>query len=54
MLLPMGAACLRGPGAPHGVCCMAAPFWCAARDLGGFWTVVDLAQGDVALVHVTC
>ena len=26
---------------------------CAARDLGGFWTVVDLAQGDVALVHVT-
>ena len=27
---------------------------CAARDLGGFWTVVDLAQGGVALVHVTC
>ena len=27
---------------------------CAARDLGGFWTVVDLAQGGVALVHVAC
>ena len=28
--------------------------WCADRDLGGFWRVVDLAQGGVALVHVTC
>ena len=27
---------------------------CADRDLGGFWRVVDLAQGGVALVHVTC
>ena len=27
---------------------------CAVRDLGGFWRVVDLAQGGVALVHVTC
>ena len=26
----------------------------ADRDLGGFWRVVDLAQGGVALVHVTC
>ena len=28
--------------------------WCADSDLGGFWRVVDLAQGGVALVHVTC
>ena len=27
---------------------------CAVGDLGGFWRVVDLAQGGVALVHVTC
>ena len=33
------------------------PRWrggCAVGDLGGFWRVVDLAQGGVALVHVTC
>ena len=32
----------------------AARLRCAVRDLGGFWRVVDLAQGGVALVHVTC
>ena len=26
----------------------------SAIYLGGFWRVVDLAQGGVALVHVTC
>ena len=37
-----------------GVRMAARPLRCAARDLGGFWRVVDLAQGGVALVHVTC
>ena len=46
---------------PHVASCMLhmggagpPPARCAARDLGGFWTVVDLAQGGVALVHVAC
>ena len=38
----------------QGGLCTSGPPWCAARDLGGFWRVVDLAQGGVALVHVTC